>query len=242
MPLFRTALVAAVLCAGSAQAATLIHEYTFNTGAVVDSVGSINGSLVGDAAIVGGQLVLDGDGDYVQLDGYAIPTGTSAITVALQAQQTGRRAGDYVELISQGLSIVGPNYGFYFGHDPNGRMRFTDQFLSTSVVFPTDGLFHDYVLTSDTTNGTRFYIDGVLIFSDPSAVNTVGGGIETRIGEQFCCTEFFEGLIDNVRIYEGALTAEEVAVLFEPPEVPLPAGAPLLLGGLLLLRTMRRRH
>ena len=52
---------------------TLVHRYSFNDGTANDSVGSANGTLVGNATISGGQLVLPNTTsaapatDYLQL-------------------------------------------------------------------------------------------------------------------------------------------------------------------------------
>jgi hypothetical protein len=68
--------------------AVLIHEYNFNTSTVVDSVGAINGTLVGGASTVGGVLNLDGSDDYVQLNRCAITIGAFSIT--FNAASTGQ--------------------------------------------------------------------------------------------------------------------------------------------------------
>ncbi len=218
-------------------AAALIHSYDFNSGTVTDSVGGIDGALVGDAAIVGGVLSLDGNGDYAQLNGYAVPTGLTDFSVSIDAQALGGLKNDFVEMISQGSSSLGAPHGFYMGYKADGTMRFGDGFLSTPVVFPTDGLFHTYVLTSQVGVGTNVYIDGALVFSSAIALNNNAGGIQTRFGEQFCCTEYFRGNLDNIKIYDGALSASEISGV-----VPLPAGGLLLLTGVAMLYRRSKRN
>lgn len=224
-------------------AATLVHSYDFNSGSVVDTTGGLNGTLFGGATISGGELVLNGSG-YAQLGGYALPFGTAPFTLALQAVQTAR-PNWFVELVSQGFSTSGSVFGFYLGHDTTGQIRVTDQFLATGDAYPNDRQYHDIVLTSSVGTGTHLYIDGTAVFSSGSAVSTVGTGTPTRFGQQFNATggnaayvEFFTGRIDNVLIYDDALSRTEVAALYAP--VPLPSSVVLLLGALATLRLAGR--
>ncbi len=204
-------------------AATLIHRYTFDGAGptVVDSVGGANGVLVGGASLAGGNLVLDGSSGHVQLNQKIVPTGASAFSVTLVAQQLSARAGAHVEMISQGFSQNIPgSAGFYIGHRPisqfqDRNIRLTDQILNTGVPFPDDGLFHFYALTSNAT-GTRFFIDSIQVFTSATQLTPIVGGSNTCFGNQFCSqsfTEFFHGLIDDVRVYSGALTSAEIRAI-----------------------------
>ena len=85
-----------------------------------------------------------------------------------------------------------------------------------TVAFPGDGQFHLYVLTSDAT-GTRFYIDSSRVFASATQLNITPSGDNTRFGAQFrSFGEFFHGLIDDVLVYDGALTADQVGQLQTP--------------------------
>jgi hypothetical protein len=228
----------------SASAATLIHSYDFDTGTVTDGTGSIDGTLVNGATILSGVLTLDGANDFVQLAGFAIPTIGNDFSVALRARQSTSFSYPYIELISQGESTGGPmGYGFYIGTSPEG-IRLGDRFPAADVnePFPADRAWHDYVLTSAAVGGTRFYIDGALIFSSDSEMDVVAGGTATRFGTQFApFSEHFAGRMDDIMIWSGALSADEVAAYSTPSVVPLPSGAPLLLAGLGALALVRRR-
>ena len=139
--------------APSVQAATLLHEYLFDAPGAIDSVGGANGTLFGGATVGGGVLSLDGVDDYVEFGAKLVPTGLTAFSVTLDAQQLSRTPGVFVEMISQGSSGAG---GFYIGHDTVGNLRFGDQHTGTGLFFPTDNLFHSYALTSDAL-GTNFW-------------------------------------------------------------------------------------
>jgi hypothetical protein len=187
--------------------ATLIHSYEFNSNAN-DSVGSANGTLIGGATVSGGVLHLDGVSGYVQFASQIVPT-SGSYSVILSALETAPVA-NYVELISQGFS-GGP--GFYIGHDPSGNIRVSDSWVNTGVPFPPAGTFNTFVLTVDAVAGdSKLYIDGTLVATLGIAISTTSGGDDTIFGRQFDpYAEYFGGELDNIRIYDTALTASEVA-------------------------------
>ncbi len=189
--------------------ADLIHYYPFTVD-VSDAAGSANGTLLGGASVSGGVLHLDGVNDYVQFAQDLVPT-SGSYSVAMFARQDAIQS-NFIELISQGLS-GGP--GFYLGHDPAGNIRASDQWISTGVAFPADFLFHHFALTVDALLGTsRLYVDGVLRANLGFAITSTSSGTFTRLGRQFDpFTEFFDGAIDDVRIYDRALSGGEVAGL-----------------------------
>ena len=239
LPFFRTVLlsvgVSACFVAGTTRAATLIHHYDFADGAV-DVVGTADGSILGDANVAGGRLNLDGAGDYVQFASHVVPT-SGSYSVAFFAERHIDQAR-FTEVISQGFS-GGP--GFYIGTDPGGRIRASDAWTSTGVAFGAPGVPTHYVLVADTTTGTStLFVDGVVAATLGSAIATTSLGTPTRFGRQFeQHDESFGGWIDEVRIYEGALTASEVSALAAP--VPEPGAIALMAGGLAVLGCFRRR-
>lgn len=238
------ALALAGLSIGGTANAALLHQYRFDGGTtVVDSVGGVNGTLFGDAAIVNGALSLDGVGDYAELAGKIIPA-AGDFTLTFFANEVQRNAG-YVEMVSQGLS----GNGFYIGYDPSHNIRVTDGSVITGIAFPAPG-FHHYALAVSGNTGT-FYIDGV---SQGAFTVTRGPtGTDTRFGMQFVpYAEFFNGQIDDVLLYGEVLSAAEIDRLSDagrspvptttpPTGVPVPGTLALLLAGGAALRLRTRR-
>ncbi len=220
--------------------AGLIHHYSFNSD-VTDSVGNADGTLLNGAIVSGGSLLLDGVDDYVQLDEKIVPL-TGSYTVALFAQQLGYPfPNTFSEFISQGMSqlvFMTPDPGFYLGHQYNTaapfEVRATDAWLGTGVPIPSFGVLHHYALTVDAVNGvSRLYLDGILSATLFSSISTTALGSNTRFGAQFSGpgqdpSEYFVGRIDDVRIYDVALSANEVAALSAVPE---PSGLALCIAG-----------
>jgi hypothetical protein len=225
--------IALVSAAGSVSASTLIHHYEFNGDAVTDSVGGIDGSLVGDAVVEDGYLKLDGAGDYAQLDGHVVPLG--AQTVILSFQRFGK-PGTYGEIISQGFS----GSGYYIGYQGTDTIRLSDAHQFTGITYQQDSAFHQFALVSG-AGGASFYIDGTLVYESTVAPSNTLSGTATRFGNQFGgFAEYMQGNLDYVAIFDGALTEEEIRA-FGPPAVPLPASLPFLLVGVAGLAAFRRR-
>ncbi len=235
--------VCGLACTMSAATAALVHQYTFDSGSTaIDSVGGADGTLFGGAQIVGGELVLNGRSAYVETIGqHIIPVG-AAFTLSIYALESSRN-GLYAELISQGFS----GSGFYIGHTPTGTIRVTDA-NPNGAVFPNDHQYHQYALSFSpgaVGNDASFYIDGILVATYATIANTAAGG-NTRFGRQFLDgTEFFAGSIDDVSVYDTALTAEEIAAIHRAGsmdnEVSEPGSLALLGLGLLGLLCVRRR-
>ena len=196
-----TAAVALLALAGAAQAATLTHAYDFNTdGQVTDSVGVSNAALLNGATVSGGVLNLDGVAARADFADYLIPGGTGAYSVYLRVAGA-PNTGTHTEIISQGFS----GNGFYIGTAPGGGIRLTDGHTFTGVPYPTDGLFHEFLLTNSLA-GMTFSIDGTTVFTGTQYAISLAG-TPTRLGGQFNpYAEYFNGQIDTLKIFDGVAT------------------------------------
>ncbi len=212
-----------------ATGATLIHSYDFLSN-VNDLVGTDNGVLMGGASVSGGVLALDGIDGYVQFATHLIPTGSYSVTFLAQGPAS---LGGNFEAISQGGT-----YGWYIGAaQGTGHMRASDLWTDTGVVYPTDGLQHQYALVVG-GGVSKFFLDGALQSTLSSELTvSVSTGTDTRLGRQYGVHgEYLGGSIDDLRIYSGALSDAEVG-----GAVPEPSGVLLAAAGLCLLGIRRLR-
>jgi hypothetical protein len=224
----------------SANAATLIHSYTFDTNAN-DGTGSANGTLNGAASVSGGVLHLNGNPDFLQFGTGLIP-GAGSFSVLISAQlDTALPSGLYIELISQeGQFYLGPTAG-------TGIIRIGDAWSSTGIAYPNDGAWHTFGVVSDVGgNTTSLYIDGIFRASRAGATNPPSGPTGTRLGRQYGPhAEYFDGRMDDFRVYSDALTAGEVFTLSNGSAVPEPWTMALTGAGLIVVglgRKLRAKH
>lgn len=219
---------------GQAQDPSLVAYWPLD-GDAADASGNGNtGTMVGPVAvpgIAGGALQFDGLDDEVQIQSQAglnlAPSGPHSYAAWVYL--------DFVSLPSQPKFIldgVHPPAGGYLGDQRGLRLEdgalpvfkwvtTTSSFRAKGPLPLTVGQWHHLVGTFDGQDG-RLYVDGALASVVQSAGtptvtsiwkigNISGGG--TGTGQ-------FPGLIDDVRVYNRALAANEVAALFEPDEMP----------------------
>lgn len=242
------------LVASSTQAEMLVH-YTFDdvTGTTVPDhgtdAGDHAGTLIGDAFIAtdaerGAVLELDGvdvneNSDHVQIGGPALDlnvAGSATIAAWIWTAKTGYP--------HQAIFSSGPMANLYFGVIPDPE----DQFLANGG--PTAirsnnwaDLLVDYhgrwthvavVMEGDMS---YFYVDGMPFGSadrgGPIPAPTKSPVVGMDIGS---LRWVFKGRIDDFRIYNEALSAEEIAAI-----VPEPSTLMLLAIGALVLLARRKR-
>ncbi len=201
----------------------LVSRWTFDTDAT-DAASSHHGTLNGGAeidvtdavyALGGGALSLDGIDDYVVISGYKGVTGTHSRTCTAWIK-TSTVSGEILtwgDLSSGGKWIVRVNEtgglraevagGYIYGTTPinDGHWH------HVAVVLEDDG--------SPDISKARLYVDGqqdMIAGVSGKAVNT-SVSQDVWIGAFYAGPRFFQGLIDDVRIYDRALSAPEVEEL-----------------------------
>jgi hypothetical protein len=82
---------------------------------------------------------------------------------------------------------------------------------STGTVNDTNG-WHHVAVTSDVSQA-RFFIDGVLDVERAYGPTYLSAGGAYTIGSRGA-SQFFKGLLDEVAIYNRALSADEIATIY----------------------------
>ena len=192
-----------------------------------DRVGGNDGILQGDAAwvsagYVGGAVSLDGDGDYIDCgndDSFNI---TDAVTLAAWILADPDFAyPDWSGIIMRGGSPYDTFAIYYNG--PNRQIGF--KLTETSAEWHSvgaPGLFdNDWHHVAGTYDGQTkiIYLDAQVLLTQ-----TVSGRIQTSEGRLLLGagrdlnppTHHLVGMIDDARLYDRALTADEVKLLVPP--------------------------
>jgi hypothetical protein len=228
-------LSALFLSAARADTTTgLVSHWKLDDGVGVvatDSVGGNDGILQGDATwtegFLGGALLLDGTGDYVDCGSKPAFNITDAVTLTAWIQAQGDFAyPDWSGIIMRG----GPNidtFAFYY-NGPTQQLGFKTTGANpswyatgantTPVLF--DGDWHHVAATYD-GQVKIVYIDAVVV-----GTSAATGRIETSDGRLFLgagrdlnpTTHHLCGRIDDARLYSRALSAADIKELV-PPKV-----------------------
>ena len=192
--------------------------YEFAGNANDTSIGiADHGTFFGDAATVldpllGEVLSLDGNGDYVRVDGmFGNPTHVT-LAAWVNLNTPGFSGAEVISLgdnVALRLDGSGGLNGFY--RQSGGWSNTT-----TSINLAGTG-WHHVAYTIDTSaNIQRIYLDGILVAETHHSESIVyDQGNHTYIGRHGNGggSFFFNGLIDDARIYTRALTGDEVAAL-----------------------------
>ncbi|UCF17711.1 MAG: LamG domain-containing protein, partial [Phycisphaerales bacterium] len=182
---------------------------------------SNHGLLMGDpqwtTGILGGAMDFDGDGDFVDCGNSALLDITGDITVACWIKV------DQFDKSWQAIVTHGDNSWRVHRSGSSNNIAWGTSGLSptdlTGTVNVNDAEWHH---VAGVYNGAQklLYIDGALDASSDSTGNINSSNFNVNIGENNDATgRFFDGLIDEVRVYNRALTGVEIAMLVEKPYV-----------------------
>ncbi|MCK4293980.1 MAG: LamG domain-containing protein, partial [Planctomycetes bacterium] len=204
----------------------------------VDHSGYDNhGRIHGDAQFVTGYvdeaIQLDGDGDYVSIDGYKGITGGTSRTMCMwikTADAGGPAPGNGRGLIGWGTGADGRRWELVVNkQSASGRtvdaLRVNvDSGTRTGQTVLTDSTWHHVAVIlyddgSPDADELHLYVDGAeetYSHTLDEPIDT-GSNFDVRIGNGVSGTVlFYGGLIDEVQLYDRALSVGEVQSLMDP--------------------------
>ncbi|MBT7743547.1 MAG: hypothetical protein HN727_17235, partial [Opitutae bacterium] len=217
---------------------TLWYQFNENNSTIaVDSAGSNPGTLTNMDQLAawvpgkfGNALQFDGTNDYVLATGYKGISGTGQRTMSAWVKTSKEAAS----IMSWGNDLPGEKWIFrtQTANGTNGALRVEvnggyrvgnqnvadNTWRHVAAVFPNGATDINQII---------FYVDGVLeeTYSGvaASAINTTSTGLDVRIGNGHA-NRYFQGLIDDARIYGMALSSAEIAAIYNDGDgdIPIP--------------------
>lgn len=238
----------ALVVAGSPAAASgsLVGQWHFDEGAgtaAADSSGyGNNGTLAGSVAWVAGRfgsaLQFNGAPGDVQVPDSPSLDPASGITVSAWVRSAGS-PGTYRYVVAKGAdACIAASYGLYTG--PSGGLEFYVSREHGTVYARSpdagtgvwDGNWHLAVGTFDGTT-IRLYVDGTQVASGTAYPGPIEYPLSSSndlfLGDYpGCATHTFVGDIDEVSIWDQALTAGEISAMMQgtpPPTTTIGGGS-----------------
>jgi hypothetical protein len=226
-----------------------VDLYHFDEGAgttTVDSLGGKNGTLVGTttpAWIIGrdgtAALSFSGDGLYNKTNQSAVQVSstlstalgsTSTLDVWVKTTQVGSNTHSQAPAITGVDQASGTSDIDWGTINAVGKIGIfvgdTGGVYSTNPI--NDGAWHNVAMTRNATTGiVQLYIDGVLngaagfeVGSKTSQFSLIGALTDLNSSGTFTGANFFNGQLDEVRIYNRVLTPTEIAEIGQVPAAP----------------------
>lgn len=210
-----------------------------------DTAGSNPGTIVGGVSsasgIVGNAFKFDGSSGRVTMGNPAnLNFGTTG-AFSLEAWFNWDGGGSSVNNLirKSNFPVTPPGAGYwlridqgsqnldFFTGETTGAMGFGRANINTSV---TSNTWHHAVATRDAAGEMRLYLDGVLEATTPGANFETTSTAPFVLGawdDRFGVIEFFSGRLDEVAVFDSALSADRVAAhfnaAFAPATVPEPS-------------------
>ena len=214
-----TCLAIQILFSVNAFAQSPIHLWTFNTDAR-DKIGNAHGNLVG-AAIAGGVVVFDGVNDYVEL-----PIGGTISNLNDSAFLVWATWGSS-QAPAPSIFDFGDNVSAYMALTPNDHSSSTagftiinpsstqHQLIDLNPFPPGPRICVVVVIDDSTLTGKLFANSGLPPISGPVLVpSSLGSTSNNWLGRsRFPQDPYFEGSIDEFRIYDTTLTDSQMEAI-----------------------------
>lgn len=191
---------------------------------VSNNAGSASRGITYGAGIVGQAFVLDGVSGYLQLGDAAAVSGTGSFSVALWLSTTQTIASTIVS--QRTVSAPGAAWALKL---QNGRLHWAIRGSVgvgpdlDGVQVVNDGHSHFVVAVRDIDGTSRIFVDGVLDSSGSGRAwamvpQEIAVGVDLRDLANSAMPVFLEATLDEIQIYDRALTATEVKGIYDAGE------------------------
>ncbi len=191
----------------------LLSYYRFDDN-VNDSSGNGNHGIIHGtpqfvSGAVGKGIKLNGTTDWVNI-GPDVVLNAFTFAAWIRADGTPPNENSDFTIIGDG----GTAEIYFLGIRGNGKFRgSTGAGTLYSTTVPAVGRFYHVAFTHDGSGVARLYVNGVLEVSSNVGPSNTGGSTNMQLGAIRNVIEYFNGVIDEARIYSRALSAAEILQL-----------------------------
>lgn len=206
-----------------AQSEGLVGWWSFDEGSGIsaaDSSGNNNtGALSGSpgptwtTGKIGGALSFDGNDDYVSIpDSNSLDLGNTG-TISVWFKLNG--LGTWRSLVAKGNANNNDLHNYFIEFESDNTLLYglgngvSSLRITTSTTFTDTANFHHIMMSWDGSN-VRFYYDGSLARTTPQSISPSGNISPLFIGQFGGDVDRFNGLIDEVRIYNRPFSPAEI--------------------------------
>ena len=199
----------------------LMAHYTFNGNANDQSGNSYNGTVLGATLTIdrygnpNKAYLFDGIDDHINLGNQSQSfNGQTPFSISLWVSNISNNAGNYISRFNTGLS---EEYAMFNGSTGISLVRGTaTQVANSNTVLPLNKWTH----LSGVYDGTnlKIYINGQKITENPSGISNGNPLTNTLLGARYANglpAGFINSKIDDVRIYNLALSDSEVLTIYK---------------------------
>lgn len=186
---------------------------------------ALNLNLAANGLVNMGNNLMLGSSNFTVSAWVKTPPGDSTISPSILSKHISGSGNGYFLSYNHNVAANAPNHAYFYAGTrtiPAGGFTIVDVAVSTSSV--NDGSWHHVVGVYRPSGNTTIYVDGTpvegSIAGSPIGVNTAPfliGGFTTGSTP----TANFTGLVDDVQIYNRALTDAEIDILFANPGVEI---------------------
>lgn len=91
-----------------------------------------------------------------------------------------------------------------------GNLCFEDRLVAESSDYRTNEWTH--IVVTNNTTAAKMYINGELVDEGPGENTTISTNL--RFGTRYSNTDYFQGLMDDIRVYSEALSSAQIQKLY----------------------------
>jgi len=220
----------------------LVAKYTFNNGDAQDESGSDNdGVLLNGVSLTTDRFGntnfayrFDGIDDFIKAKSDNLPVRERTVALWFYVEKFDDNLSDHVGLVPIGYGGVSCATSFFISihkqsigvaeHCNGSTLNYNDFIIEEAF-----GKWNFFTVTTSDTEGTKFFVNGIKVLEDKDTVfgDTSVNGKDLSIGVAVSTTgtapftdhniSYFSGKIDDIRIYERAISDAEVLELYNEP-------------------------